>query len=94
LDFLGEVKGCTTTLPSAVSYLQRFQKVDFTSFVGYAITRLILSQVLFGRFDTKYLLQKYYPCFVKKLKESEWRTFLPFFEDPKYGVENYHILFK
>jgi hypothetical protein len=94
LDFLGEVKGCATTIPEAVSYLQQFQKVDQTSFVGYAITRLILSQVLFGKFNTKYLLQKYYSCFLKKLKESEWKDFLPFFLDPKYGVENYHLLFK
>jgi hypothetical protein len=94
LDFLSEVKGCKGTVPESVSYLQQFQSVDFTSFVGYAITRLILSQQLFGKFDTQYLFQKYYPCFVKKLKESEWKDFVPFFLDPEYGVENYHLLFK
>jgi hypothetical protein len=94
LDFLSEVKGCKGTIPEAVSYLQQFQKVDQTSFVGYAITRLILSQVLFGKFDTHYLLQRYYPCFLSRLRSSVWKEFLPFFLDPQYGVENYHLLFK
>jgi hypothetical protein len=87
LDFLGEVKGCASDLPSSVAYLQRFQKADFTSFVGYAITRLILSQVPFGKFDTHYLNQKYYMYFLKKLRKSIWKTFLPFFLDPKYEVK-------
>jgi hypothetical protein len=94
LNFLSEVKGCTTTIPEAVSYLQRFQSVDQTTFIGYAITRLILSQELFGKFDTHYLLQKYYPCFLTRLKESVWKAFLPFFVDPQYGVENYYLLFR
>lgn len=97
LDFLPKVRcPCQKrSIPATVDCLIKSGKiVDEELFVGYAVTRLILSQELFGKFDTKYLLQRYYSCFLDKLRESVWKAFLPFFEDPKYEVKNYYLLFK
>lgn len=91
LNFLDETKGNKNeTIPEAVKYLSQFQTVDQTTFIGYAITRLILSQELFGKFETKYLLQRYYSRFLSSLQNSIWKDFYPFFVD----YDNYHLLFR
>lgn len=94
LNFLDQVRhGKEETIPEVVRYLSQFQKVEQTAFIGYSITRLILSHELFGEWKEKYLRQCYYPRFLSLLSNSDWKDFLPFFTSPEYGVTNYHLLF-
>lgn len=94
LNFLDQVRyRKEETIPEVVRYLSQFQKVEQTAFIGYSITRLILSHELFGEWKEKYLRQCYYPRFLSLLSNSDWKDFLPFFTSPEYGVTNYHLLF-
>jgi hypothetical protein len=88
------LKGKGRTIPEKIASLQEYKEVDYTLLLVYVATRLALSHTLFGRFSVCFLLQEYYPAFLKLLEESEWKSFLPYFVDSQYGVENYYFLFK
>ena len=55
---------------------------DFLSkIIKYAMTRYILSRILYGNFNINYLLEKYFKKFIKDLGKSRFCRFIDFFED-------------
>lgn len=50
----------------------------------YALLRYILSKLLFGKFNVKYLLNKYYRKFLFDLKNSQYRNYLSYFINSDY----------
>ena len=61
--------------------------------VEYSMVRYFLSKLLYGIFDIKYLLGKYYNKFIIDLKNSEFKNFVIFFNDPESSVYNYNQYF-
>lgn len=57
----------------------------FGDFLEYSMARYILSKILYGDFNKKYLLRKYYNKFLLDLGKSRFCNFVNFFKDPKYS---------
>jgi hypothetical protein len=83
------VKGEGSTLREKLQYLintnQQPNNLDINGFleriIRYGMTRYILSRILYGNFNVKYLLEKYYIKFIKDLGRSRFCRFIEFFQD-------------
>lgn len=85
-------KGCT--LREQVDYIEaRGVNIDFDTFVQYSVLRLILSMVLFGKFDVDFLRREFYEDFLCKLGESNYACYGDYFSTSQYGVEKYWKFF-
>lgn len=81
-------RGCT--------YAQKINSLGLSidSVTQYSMVRMILSQLLYGCFDSKYLLQRYYCKFFKDVKRL-YPNYKEFFDgsNPKYPYGCYFKLF-
>jgi hypothetical protein len=89
------LKGKGKNAQEKVTYLASINNIDNSSdfyhnIVLYAMVRYVLSRILYGTFDTKYLLNKYNKKFLENLKHSRFCKFLEFFS----LYPNYHNYFK
>jgi hypothetical protein len=57
----------------------------FDDFIKYTMVRYLLSKILYGKFNSKYLLKKYYNKFITDLGKSRFCNFLTFFNDPDFS---------
>ena len=79
------LKGRGKTARNKVNYLSGKGKIniDGIQFIDnlaeYSMIRCFLSKLLYGNFDTKYLLKKYYSEFIKDLQNSEYSNFVQYF---------------
>lgn len=62
--------------------------------ITYALIKLILARVLYGKFNIKYLLQKYNDKLLRDLRKSRFCAFNQFFTDPNQPSYGYNIYFK
>lgn len=85
-------KGCT--LREQVDYIEaQGVNIDFDTLVQYSVLRLILSMVLFGKFDVDFLRREFYEDFLCKLRESNYACYGEYFSTSQYGVEKYWKFF-
>lgn len=70
--------------------------VFYPNLFFYAMLKYILARLLYGEFDTKYLLQKYNKRFLKDLRNSRFCGALVFFTECVEGVcvQNYYRYFR
>jgi hypothetical protein len=93
------LKGVGLTAYDKLSYIYKTKNIsilglDFLyNMVGYSMVRYFLSKLLYGKFNIKFLLDKYYKKFIEDLKNSEYKNFVPFFTDPNSEVFNYNKYF-
>lgn len=59
--------------------------IFYENFFRYSMLRYILSKILYGYFNIKYLKQKYYKKFLIDLQKSRFSNFIKFFENPLYS---------
>ena len=94
------LKGTGSTALDKVSYLYNKNNITlpginfYDNIVNYSLVRYFLSKLLYGNFDIKYLLNKYYPKFIRDLTNSKYNNFVNFFTDPQSDVYNYNKYFK
>ncbi len=94
------LKGKGNTAHAKVLYLYNHIKLDITfeqfyqNILLYACGKLILSRILYGNFNVKYLLGKYNEQFLKDLGESRFCAFIEFFESCDSPVRGYNKYFK
>jgi len=88
------VKGCGETITERAEFLNKYFFVEVGSFISYVMTRAVLSEALFGTFDFKYLQREWYPLFLEKLEQSEYKNNYEYFVKDEYGIVHYWRLFK
>lgn len=62
--------------------------------IKYSMLRYFLSKLLYGNFNTDYLLQLYYDDFLKDLKNSKYNSYLNYFINPDsefYGYDQFFL---
>jgi hypothetical protein len=66
----------------------------FINLVKYSMTRYLLSRIIYGNFNIKYVLNKYNKRFLKDLSNTRFCNFVDLFTDPNsdiFGYEQYFI---
>jgi hypothetical protein len=77
----------TENVDSSLTRIRFMQRV-----VSYGLVRYVLSYLLYGIFDTKYLLQSYYCQFLQDLKVSRYCRFKHIFRGSIFrGYEKYYL---
>lgn len=78
-------KGTGSTLEDKASSLQAIGlNVTTAGLATYGMLRLMLSFLLFGRFDLEFLRQSYYRKFMRNLQVSEFCAYAQIFRDSPY----------
>lgn len=79
------LKGTGCTLGAKVHFLQKQgAEITVAAPATYGMLRLMLSLILFKRFDLNFLRQEYYPLFLNKLKSSNFCAYEPLFRGSNY----------
>lgn len=66
----------------------------YNNLILYGLSKYILARVLYGRFNLKYLLQKYNEKFLRDLGHGRFCQFLNAFEDCRSEIYGYGKFFK
>jgi len=70
-------------------YLKNFA----SNLLEYAMVKYLLGRILYGKFNMKYILQKYNDKLLKDLSNSRFCHFVKFFTDPTSKVYGYNQYF-
>jgi len=95
------LKGMGNTAWQKISYL--FENVTnnvndiynfFINLVKYSMTKYLLSRIMYGNFNIKYVLNKYNKKFLKDLGNTRFCNFIDLFTNPNsniFGYEQYFL---
>lgn len=61
--------------------------------IKYAMVKYLLARILYGKFDMKYVLQKYNDKILRDLSKTRFCHFVDFFTDPNSEVYGYNQYF-
>lgn len=95
------LRGIGNTSYQKIEYLFNTEQIntdDFYNFmiliIKYSMTRYLLAKIMYGRFNIKYIKNKYTKRFIKDLGNTRFCNFVYFFNDPNsdvYGYDQYFI---
>jgi len=92
------LKGIGETADEKISYLHKNNIIDFYNFyinlVKYSMTKYLLSRIMYGQFNIKYVLNKYNNKFLKDLRNTRFCNFVNEFTNPNsdiFGYEQYFL---
>ena len=92
------LKGIGETAYDKISYLHDDNIIDFYDFyinlVKYSMTKYLLSRIMYGQFNIKYVLNKYNNKFLKDLRNTRFCNFVNEFTNPNsdiFGYEQYFL---
>ena len=62
--------------------------------VKYSMTKYLLSRIMYGNFNIKYILNKYHDKFLRDLSNTRFCNFVTLFTDPNSEIFGYQKYFK
>lgn len=94
------LKGFGKTSKEKVIDIYRKKNIDISLYdfslniLKYSMTTYILSRILYGKFNTKYLLRKYLSKLLNDLNKTRFSNFVTFYTDQNndtYGYDRYFL---
>jgi len=86
------LKGIGSTTHDKINYLYENEVISvpgpkfINNLIKYALVKYFLAKLLYGKWNVKYLLNKYHNKFINDLRNSKLQQYVEFITTPKNGI--------